>query len=131
MSNYLEAKLIGVSLLGSSFTAPTTTYLSLATTVASDGAFFTEVTTNIGYTRQPILWSAPTSLNDTTVVNSANVPMGTATTPWGTITHVGIYDGGTIGAGNLLFWGAVTTPRSVETNDAVSIPAGQLTVLFD
>ncbi len=130
-SNYLEQQLLGVSLLGSSFTAVQTVYAALATSVTSDGDVFTEVTTNIGYGRLPVQWSAPTSPNDWSVVNSATVSYSTASTPWGTITHVGLYDAETIGTGNLLYWGELQTARVIETNDSVSFPAGDLSVRLD
>ena len=131
MSNYLEQKLLGVSLLGSAFTAVTTPYLSLATTVASDGDFFTEVATNVAYSRQPISFSAPTSPNDYSVVNSVGVAFTAATSTWGTVTHFGLHDGSVIGAGNLLYWGVLDTPRQVLTNDVFEVNAGQLSVRLD
>lgn len=130
-SNYLEQQLLGVSLLGSSFTAPATVYLSLATSIASDGDSFTEVATNTAYARLAIDFSEPTSPNDYTVVNSSDLTFATATTPWGTVAHFGIFDTETIGAGNLLYWGDLTTSRSVQTNDVLEVLAGNLTVRLD
>ena len=130
-SDYLEQQLLGVTLLGSSFTAVTTTYLSLATSLADDGGTFTEVTTNLGYVRLPIEWSAPTSGPTWTVANSATVTFSPATTPWGTVTHFGVYDAETIGTGNLLYWGALDTPRAIGTNDVLEVTSGNLTVELD
>lgn len=131
MSNYLEQKLLGVSLLGSPFTAPSTVFLSLATTLASDGDFFTEVVSGLGYTRIPVDFSEPTSPNDYTVVNSADVPFSAATTPWGNVTHFAYFDTEAIGAGNMLYWGVMTADRDVLTNDVVEFQAGFLTVKLD
>ena len=101
-SAFLEQNLLGVTLLGSSFTGPATVYLSLATSVASDGDSFTEVTTNLGYGRLPIDFSEPTSGPNFSCVNSAPVTFSAATTPWGVVTHFAIFDAEAIGSGNQL-----------------------------
>jgi len=127
-SNYLEQALLGVTLLGSSFTAPTTVYAALATTIASDGDFFTEVATNTAYARVPVQWSAPTSGPTWTVANSEAPPFAVSTTPWGAVAHFGLFDSPTIGAGNLLYWGDLGTAQNIGTGNTVQILAGSLTV---
>lgn len=132
-SNYLERALLGVSLCGSSFTAPSTVYISLATSLNSDGDSYTEVTTNIGYARKPALFVAPTSGPAWRTYLASNVTFDAATSPWGTVTHVAIYDSATIGAGNMLYWGALSSSRAVQTNDVVELALGSsgLTVELD
>lgn len=132
-SDYLEQALLGHTLLQSTFTAPGTTYLALATaitTTASEIAY-TEVTTNIGYNRRPINWSSITSQPDTTVVSSATITFSPATTPWGGVGFVLLFDAETIGTGNLLYWGDMTSVRTVETNDILEFQAGNLSVRLD
>lgn len=134
-SSYLENALLGATLLGSPFTELTTTYIALATSINSDGDSFTEVTTNIGYERQPMVsgtdWSDITSTPDTTLVNSTTKTFSPATTPWGVVAHFGIYDAATIGGGNLLYWGDLPQTRDVQTSDTVSVQAGNITVRLD
>lgn len=134
-SQYLQNQLLGVTLLGSPFTALTTTWYALATTIASDGDFFTEVTTGLGYGRQPLIsgtdWSDITSVPNTSLVNSATISFSPATTPWGTVAHFAIFDAETIGAGNMLYWGDFATPRVVQTTDDPEIQAGLLTIRLD
>ncbi len=130
-SNYLEQQLLGVTLLGSSYTAPATVYASLATTIASDGDFFTEVATNTGYARLGIDFSAPTSGPGYTCATSADLLFATSTTPWGIVVAFGIYDSATIGAGNLLYWGTLGTSQDISTGQTVQIIAGDLTVTLD
>ena len=127
-SAYLEQALLGVTLLGSSFTEIQTQFLSLATSLNSDGDSYTEVTTGIGYGRLVIEWSGITSGPDYSVVNSSSLTYSPATTPWGTVTHFGIYDNQTIGAGNLLYWGQLTASRAVDTSDVLEFQAGSLYV---
>ena len=123
-SNYIEQKLIGLTLCGSSFTAPATVWLSLATTVASDGDFFTEVTTNTGYARMPSVWSAPTSGPAWNTSLASAVTFPAASTPWGTVRHFGIWDAYSITTGNLIYWGDLGTSRTIATSDVASFPLG-------
>ena len=128
-SNYLEEQLLGHTLLGSSFTAPATIYLSLATSIASDGDSYTEVTTNLGYARVLLNGnlSSITSQND----NSSDLTFAAATTPWGTVAHFAIFDDPTIGSGNMLYWGDLTSTRNVQTDDVLEFQAGNLSVRLD
>jgi hypothetical protein len=127
MSDYLEDKLLGVSLLGSPFTAPATVWMALATSATTDGAVFNEVPSGTAYVRQVVVFGAPAASGlSQQVANSGLITFPQATTPWGYLTHLGIYDSPT--AGNQLYWGALTTPRTVITNDQVIMPANNLLI---
>ena len=127
MSDYLEAKVLGVTLLGSPFTAPATVWVSLATSAATDGAVFNEVPTATGYARQVIAFGAPSDVGlSKQVTNTGLINFPTTTTPWGTVTHYGLYDSPT--GGNQLYWGALTTARTIVTGDSPVIPISSLTV---
>ena len=63
--------------------------------------------------------------------SSATVTFPTATASWGTITHVAVCDGATAGAGNQLFYGAVTTSKTIDTGDTFQVSSGNLTVALD
>jgi hypothetical protein len=138
MSNfnqYLENALLGATLLGSPFTALGTVFLSLATSINSDGDSFTEVTTNIGYGRIALAtgveWSDVTSLPDATVVNSATITFSPATSAWGVLAHFALYDNGTIGSGNQLYWGDLAATRDIQNTDVFEVQSGNLTVRLD
>jgi hypothetical protein len=127
MSDYLESKFLGVSLLGSPFTAPATVWLALATSATTDGAVFSEVPSGTGYERQVIVFGAPAAVGlAMQVTNSGVVNFPLATTPWGTITHQGLYDSPT--SGNQLYWGALTTARTVITNDTPQVPISNIAI---
>jgi hypothetical protein len=49
-----------------------------------------------------------------------------AGTDWGLVTHIGIRTAAT--GGNLVYHGAVKTPRTVQTNDTLRFLAGQIKV---
>lgn len=135
LSNFLETSLLGHTFLGSVFTPVDTLYLSLATSIASDGDFFTEVTTNIGYARQPLTRAAVltgiTSVPQHTIANSQDISFPTATATWGNVVGVGIHDIDTIGAGNLYFWGLVSVPRQINSGGEIVVPAGDMKIKMD
>ena len=126
-SNYLELKILEHTLGITSFTAPTTTYLALFTSDPTDAGSGTEVSTSgTAYARQSISWNTPSSGSTT---NSADVTFPQATGNYGTVTHIGIYDASS--AGNLLYHGALSASKSVETNDTFIVEAGDLSVSLD
>lgn len=126
-SNYLELKLLDHALGTASFTAPSNVYLGLFTSDPTDADSGTEVTTSgSAYGRQTITFDAAASGS---AASAATVTFSAATANWGTITHIGIYDAST--AGNLLFHGAVTTSKTIESGDTFQVSAGNLTISLD
>ena len=101
------------------FTSPANIYLALfvntsgnAATNLEAGTLTDEVSTSgTAYARQAVTFAAASSGSAAT---SATVTFPTATANFGTITHVAIMDGDTEGAGNVLFWGAVTTSKTIN-----------------
>ena len=88
MSNYLENALINVTLRATSYTAPTTVYVSLWTSNPNDDASGTEVTGG-SYARTAVTFAAP---SNGVTTNSADVTFPTATASWGTVGWIGIND---------------------------------------
>lgn len=129
-SNYLELKLLDHALGTTSFTKPTTVYLALFTADPGEASSFTnEISTSgTAYARQTITFAAAASGS---AASSATVTFPTATASWGTITHVAVCDGATAGAGNQLFYGAVTTSKTIDTGDTFQVSSGNLTVALD
>lgn len=126
-SNYLELKLLDHALGTASFTAPSNVYLGLFTSDPTDADSGTEVSTSSSaYGRQTITFDAAASGS---AASAATVTFSAATANWGTITHIGIYDAST--AGNLLFHGAVTTSKTIESGDTFQVSAGNLTISLD
>lgn len=141
MSDYLENKLIDQIFRNTAYTFPTTLYFGLLTAAPSDTGGGTEVsgnnyarvavtasTTNFAGTQSAGSTTASSGTGGTTSNNGAiNFPTPSGT--WGTVTHFGIYDAST--SGNLLFWGVLTTSKTINTNDVVSFAAAALTVQID
>ena len=130
-TNYLENALINHVLRNVAFTSPSATYIALFTAVADgEAGTVTEVSGN-GYARQLVnpnttqpFWTAPANgVTD----NDGEILFPVATGgPWGTITHIGVYDAVT--AGNLLYFGALDASKQIDENDQFRIADGALTI---
>jgi hypothetical protein len=131
-SNYLENKLLDHVLTATAFTQPSR-YLALFTNTSGNAATNLEAgtltdevsTSGTAYARQSITFNSASSGSS---ASSATVTFPTATANFGTITHVAVMDGDTEGAGNVLFYGAVTTAKTIETGDTFQVSSGNLTI---
>lgn len=104
---------------------PAKYYLGLSTTAPDlDGQNVTEPATDAGYARVELTTlSAPT---DGLVTNPQAVNFEESTNNWGTVTHFVIFDAAEANTGNLLMYGALTTPRTVETATIMTIKENYL-----
>ncbi len=122
MSNYLENALINATLRNTSYTSPTTVYAGLFTSDPTDAGSGTEVSGN-SYARKAITFGAP---SNGASVNSAAVEFDQATGNWGTITHFGIFDASS--SGNLLYHGALTASKAIQTGDVFKFATSSVSV---
>lgn len=122
MSNYLENALINATLRNTTYTSPATVYVGLFTTDPTDAGSGTEVSGG-SYARTSATFAAP---SDGASSTNADVQFPQATGNWGTVTHFGIFDAAT--SGNLLYHGALTSSKTIETGDVFKIASGNLTV---
>jgi hypothetical protein len=132
-SDYLEAALLNQLFGNVAYSIPSPYYFALFTSAPNDTGGGTEVNTSgTGYTRVSVTnnttnfptISPPTAKSNGTAVN---FPISTAA--WGSVVAFGIYDAAS--AGNLLFWGDLTTARSVLTGDTPRFAAGALVITED
>ena len=134
-SNYLENKLLDHTLkYGTApYTGASTIYLALFNNTSTNTAANLEAgtltdetsTSGTAYSRKAVTFATASSGSSAT---NATVTFDAATANWGTITHVAVMDGGTAGSGNVLFWGAVTTSKTIETGDTFQVTSGNLTI---
>jgi len=130
-SNYLENKVLDHVLRNSAYSQPSGLWLALFTNTSTNaatnleaGTLTDEVTTSgSAYTRKTVAFSAASS---GTAATSATVTFDAATASWGTITHVAVMDAST--SGNVLFWGAVTTSKTIDSGDTFQVSSGNLTI---
>ena len=117
--------------------SPDTLYVALFTASggldANDSGTFgpNEVSTSgTAYARVAITATVWNASSGKSAATSTNIEFPQATSNWGTITHVALMDASTIGGGNVLFWGALTSSVAPVTNDVVRFAAGDLTSAF-
>jgi hypothetical protein len=132
LSDYLENKIIDHVLRGTSYTAPSNVYVGLMTATPNDTGGGTEVSGG-SYARVAVAtgtgtWNA-TGGTDGTTENTSTITFPTPSAGWGTVTHFAVYDAST--AGNLLFYAALTTSKTINSGDAVSFAAGALSLQID
>lgn len=102
---------------------PPEMWIGLSTTAPNiNGTGYTEPASGTGYARVKLdMLSKP---NTGVVTNTANIDFNESTASWGTVTHFVIFDAQN--GGNLLQYGALSTPRSVETATIMTIKSGYL-----
>lgn len=124
LSDYAEALVLDWLMTAGAATRPTSWYVALFTAAPSDSGGGTEVS-GFGYARQAVSFNAASSPGGTTD-NSGALNFTASGGSWGTITHVGIFDALTVG--NLLWWGAITTSKTVDDGDTLTFSAGNITL---
>ena len=129
MTNYLETKLLQFVLNNNagSLSAVSTIYLALFTANPTEtGSLSNEVSTSgTGYARQSVAFTTSNNASS----NTSNIEFSAAQSSWGTVTHIGIMDAST--SGNMLFHGALTVSKTIDTNDIFRINAGDLDITID
>lgn len=144
-SDYLENKCIDAMLRGQAFPTISNVYIALLTTNDNDAdGSKVEVPINgsTNYARAPVACSltnwkstqndnlASTGSSGQTSNSNTITFNAPGTTGWGSITGFAVYDAPT--GGNLLFYGPLTTPKTVNAGDpAPSFAAGTLTYQDD
>lgn len=122
-SDYLEDTLLNHTLRNTAYTPATSIEIALFTTLpGEDGTGGVEVTGG-SYARQTVTFGAASA---GVVSNTGAVTFPVATAAWGTILGIGYYEGS--GGGNLLYFGLLTTSKTVGIGDQLSFASGALTV---
>lgn len=132
-SNYLENKDLDHNLGKSAFTMPTTVAMALTTvtpTDAMDGTTITEATYT-GYARKTIAAADLNAASGGTSTNANAITFAACTGGSSTIIGFAICDNATTGAGNVLYWGTVTSKVIDTSNTPATVAAGGLSVSED
>lgn len=132
MTDYLEAELRKHVFRTGSFTKPTVLAVALYTAAPGETGGGTEVSggSYARVQRDPLdaNWTAASGTNGLTD-NAAALTFPSPTANWGAITHIAILDA--TSGGNMLFYGSLTTPKTVNNGDtAPSFAIGALSVTF-
>jgi hypothetical protein len=148
-SNYLETKLLDHVLgEGSRNYTPTTLFVALfsnsgggAATALESGTNSTSGSTNWGfyeinngsYARQAVNFNAASSgsatNNGAVTFPQATADYDSAGSQGNTVTHIGIMDAST--AGNVIFFGALSTSKTVTSGDVFQINDAAITISLE
>jgi hypothetical protein len=128
--NTLELQMLDAVLGKVTYVAPTTVYVAIFTVAPTSAGGGTEATGG-SYARSPMTnnltnWPAATGGGPGNKSNGTPITFPTATAAWGTVTAFGIFDAAS--AGNLLYWGNLTTARAVALGDTPSFAATALVI---
>lgn len=131
-TNYLHNAIMGQLLKGQPYSAPSSLWVALYTTVpALTGSGGVEVSTSgTAYGRVQITagsgWTGPSGTHQE-YSNTNDINYQVPTGNWGTITGIGLFD--QENGGNPLWVGALASPKSVSNGDgAPKFLAGQLKI---
>ena len=148
-SDFMENTFVDVMFRGQNATingktltwsAAPTLYFALFTAAPSDSGGGTEVTIGSNAYARASITGSLTNFNGThgtttgassgtggQTSNAVDINFATPTPAgWGTITSWGIYDAAS--GGNLLFWGTLTSNKTINASDTVKFAAGQFVI---
>ena len=124
MSDYLEVKLLNLTLNGTAFTEVNNPYISLHTADPTDAGTGAEVSGG-SYARVPSSFATASGTGGS-VVSDATATFPTATANWGTVGWIGLWDAAS--SGNMLYHTALDAPKTIDSGDIFKITAGNLSV---
>lgn len=116
------------------YNSPVTVYVALFTDQVADaaelegGLFTNEIAASIGYDRQAITFTAPSSGH---TQNTGLIEFDPATSAWGTVKWAAITDNAARATGNILFFGMLSQEKIISVNDVFKFSAGDLNIDID
>lgn len=129
MTSFLQKKVLDDFLSIASYTVPTTVYVSLHTASPGESGSHAAEIALAGYARKSITGSM--SAADATSgisTNTATITFGPAGADWGIIGWLGVEDALTVG--NMCFYGATTTAKTILNGASFVLIIGQLSLQF-
>jgi hypothetical protein len=120
-TSYTDNALLGHLLGSTTYTKPSALYVALFVGNPSSGG--TEISTSgSAYARL----SATFTIASAVATNTAAIEWAAATSAWGSITWVAIYDA--VSGGNQLVTAQLASAKTIGSGDVLRIPTGQLSV---
>lgn len=125
LSDYLENELLDHVLVNAAYTSPTTVYVALftdtSTTAELEAGTLTNEVSGGSYARQAVTFSAASggATANTGAVSFTNMPAVT-------VENIAIMDASS--AGNVLFGGALSASKTLNSGDTFTIAIGDLDV---
>jgi hypothetical protein len=127
VGNDIIDSILASTLKNTAYTGPAYLGVALYTTITAADGTGTEVANSGSYNRGTIAFGA---IGAHSVANSAQVTFDVATGNWGTIGWWGIRDTHAYGVGSLLYYGAFSSSKVINTGNQFIIQTGQATATF-
>jgi hypothetical protein len=126
-TNYSENLVLTYLMTSGSAARPTAWFVGLFTAAPGETGGGTEVS-GTGYVRKAGTFVVA-GTDPTTASNNPVIEFDEALAPWGTVTHIGVFDAVT--AGNMLGYADLEESKQIGTGDVFRIPVGDLKVTLD
>lgn len=129
--NVFEQGVLNV-LRGQTFQAPAAVYVGLLTANPGDAGEVQEISYT-GYSRVEAIFSPPAyddSLLEWAIKLTNNATFAEAPAAAGTVSHIGIFDSATPGAGTCWLYGELSEPIVVDAGEAPGIVAGEIAYML-
>jgi len=126
-SNDAEGKVLDHIFKLAAYTQPTL-YVGVSTADPTDAGTGVAEPTGNAYARVATT-AASWERTAAEVSNAAQLAFPEATGTWGSLTHFAVFDAAT--AGNIVFYGALTTAKAIAANETLRFPIGNLTFTLD
>ena len=123
-SNYLENALLNATLANVSYTTPATVYTALYSVAPTDSTAGTELSGS-GYSRVSTAFSVSSGV----ATNTGNVTFGPASADWVTAVAWSIADAAS--AGNILYYGPLSTAQTVLNGNSLTFGIGNVSVTMN
>ena len=123
-SNYLENALLNATLANVSYTTPATVYTALYSVTPTDSTSGTELSGS-GYARVSTAFSVSSGV----ATNTGNVTFGPASADWVTAVAWSIADAAS--AGNILYYGPLSTAQTVLNGNSLTFGIGNVSVTMN
>lgn len=134
-TNFLEQALLDHIFDDPAYTPPASIWVGITDTTPTEaGGNFTEHSGD-GYARvltDETDWSAAAGADPSTKTTISSTDFPTATADWRSAANMaffGLFDASS--GGNLLAFGAITTPKAVQNGDTAKFPIGDLTITLE
>lgn len=130
-SDYLENKDLDHNLGKTSFTMPASVYLALCTTAPTDSSTGSTIVeaSYTGYARKQVLASALNAASGGVTTNGSDIVFADCTGGSSAIIGFALVDASS--AGNVLYWGTMTSKTIDTSNTPPTVKAGSLSISED
>jgi hypothetical protein len=125
-SNTFETHVLNYVFTATSVSRPTAWYIGLFTSNPAEDGSGTEVSASgTAYVRKTVAFTVSGNL----ATNNAAIEFPTATSSFGTVTHIGVFTAST--SGTLIAYSALSASKAIAAGDVFRIPTGDLDITLD